>query len=103
MYSLGSVVGGLLAIYALSMVWEWALFKRINDDPVTGKLSAVGAAWLSAGTLAGFGMANGGPFLWFAFLVYLIPALLVGFLFHRRGLQLREEAADDTDYAETFR
>ena len=103
MFTIGGLIGGFLAMYVLSLLWEWALFKRINDDPVTGKLSAVAAAWLSGSALAGFGMANGEPYAWFAFSIYLIPAILVGFLFYRRGMKLRDETEDGEDLTETFR
>lgn len=90
-YLIGTFVGGLLAILMLSIAWEKALFQRVMDDPVNGKLAAVLAAWLTASAIAGFGMANDGPYYWQAFLEYALPALAVGFLAWRRGEKLREE------------
>lgn len=80
------LLGGVVAILLLSVLWEWALFKRVLDNPLTGKLAAVGAAWLTAGSLAGFGMADGGPFYWAAYLIYLpSAAVVVLFAFFRRN------------------
>jgi hypothetical protein len=102
----GQFVGGLIAVYLLTLLWEFLLFKRVLDDPVTGKMSSVTAAWLTAGTLGGFGMADGGPYAWQAFLIYLFPALVVGGFAYRRGMKLREEMieveADQEELASTF-
>ncbi|MES2443473.1 MAG: hypothetical protein V4574_11645 [Pseudomonadota bacterium] len=92
---IGQFVGGLIAIYLLSLLWEFLLFKRVLDDPVKGKLSSVAVAWLTAGTLGGFGFADGGPYAWQAFGIYFVPALIVGGFAYRSGLKLREDADDE--------
>ena len=92
---MGSIIGGLIAILMLSMLWEWALFKRVMDDPVKGKLSSVAAAWLTAGTLAGFGMADGGPFFTTAYLIYLLPALIIGGWAFYSGMKARERIEEE--------
>jgi hypothetical protein len=92
MVFIGMLVGGFVIQLLLSVLWERLLFSKIYDDPVKGKLSSVVAAWLTCGTLAGFGMADGGPFAWYAFVIYLLPALLLAVLGYRRGIRLREEA-----------
>lgn len=99
-YLLGSIVGGVIGVYLLAALWEWALFKRINDDPLKGKLTSVLAAYVTGAALAGFGMADGGPYYWGAFLQYLIPSLIVGFIAYRRGLKLRGDS--DPNLVETF-
>lgn len=98
---LGFFVGGLLAIYLLAALWEWALFKRVLDDPLTGKLASVGAGWLTSSVLAGFGMADGGTYYWPAFLAYLPAAAILAIFAYRRGQRLRGEQAPD-GLAETF-
>lgn len=103
MSTIGYIIGCLIAIYALASLWEWALFKRISDNPITGKVSSVVAAWLTGSTLAGFGMADGGPFAWSAFLTYLIPAIPVGFLFYRRGVKIRDVGEGADELEKTFR
>lgn len=30
------LIAGLVAIFTLAAIWEWALFKRILDDPPEG-------------------------------------------------------------------
>jgi hypothetical protein len=94
-YLLGALFGGLIAIYLLAVLWEWALFKRVLDDPLKGTLLSVTAGWLTSGTLAGFGMADGGTFQWAAFLAYAPAALIIGFFAYRRGQSLREHLTLD--------
>jgi len=91
-FSIGGLVGGLFAVYLMSKLWEKLLFQRVMDDPVAGKLSSVGAGWLTASAIAGFGMADGGPYRWFAFVLYAVPAILIGAFAHRSGMKLREQA-----------
>jgi len=91
MYLIGTLIGGTIGVYLLYAVWEFVLFKRVMDDPVNGKLGAVVAAYFTASFIAGFGMADGGPFAWYAFALYLIPALIVGALAYQRGSKLRAE------------
>ncbi len=93
LFSIGGLVGGLLLITILALALEWAIFKRLFDDPVKGKLSSVFAAWLLAGLIAGFGMAEGGQFETMAFLVYLLPAIIIGIWFYKKGDDLRETIA----------
>lgn len=92
---LGAFVGGFLIVTLLALLVEKAVFQRLFDDPVAGKLWSVATGWLAASTLAGFGMADGGPFAVTAYLLYLPPALVVGFWFYRRGLKLREMIDED--------
>jgi hypothetical protein len=92
-YLIGAFVGGLIAVFVLAYLWEFLLFKRVLDDPVKGNVASVIAGWLTAGTIAGFGMANGGPFAWYAFLIYLVPALVVGTYAVSRGKKTREKIA----------
>ena len=91
---LGAFVGGLLIIALVAMLVEKAIFQRLFDDPVVGKLSSVAAGWLAVSTVAGFGMADGGPFAALAYLIYLPPAVAVAIWFYRRGLALRELMAE---------
>jgi hypothetical protein len=99
---IGLLVGSTIAIYFLYAIWEFALFKRVFDDPLKGKLSSVAAAYLSGGALAGLGMADGGPFVWGAFLQYLLPAIIVAIIAYRRGLALRKKSVVDEELHETF-
>lgn len=90
-FSIGGLIGGLIAVYLVSKLWEKLLFQRVMDDPVKGKLASVFAGWLTASAIAGFGMADGGPYRWFAFVLYGVPAILIAVLAHRSGMKLREQ------------
>jgi len=97
MFYLGSFVGGLFFVYLLAALWEWVIFKRVFDDPLKGKMSSVGAAWLTGGFLAGWGMADGGPYYWPAFLLYFPSALVIAFFAYRKGHRLRESQPTNVD------
>lgn len=103
MYLVGQLIGGFLAVYLFQWFWEFAVFKRVLDDPVRGKLSSAVGAYLTVSILSGFGGADGGPYWWPAFILYLFPALLVGALAYRRGLALRGEGGEIGEIEETFR
>lgn len=60
-YLLGSIAGGVLIIYLMSVLLEWAFFKRIVDIPELGKALSVAFAVIAAVIIAGFGNADGGP------------------------------------------
>ena len=98
----GSFVGGLLAVYVLYALWENALFKRVFGDPVKSKMASVVVAYLSASSLAGFGMADGVLFYWGAFLLYLLPALAVGAFEYKSANARRKELAKDAKIEDTF-
>jgi len=90
-YSLGSLIGSFIIVSLLSYLWERFLFQKVMDDPVKGKLASVGAAWLTAGVIGGFGFANGGPYAWVAFGFYGVPAAVLAVFAYFRGLKLRSE------------
>ncbi|SNT15972.1 hypothetical protein SAMN06295912_15019 [Sphingomonas laterariae] len=103
---MAGLFGGTLGVFVLFVLWEFALFKRVMDDPLKGKMLSVLAAWLTIGGVAGFGLANGGPYYWPAFGVYAIPAVIVGTFAYWRGSKLREEieqAPVSEDVIDTFR
>ena len=90
-YLLGEVLGGMLGMFLLWSLFEWAIFKRVFDDPIKGKLTSVLAAYLVGSTIAGFGGADGGPYYWPAFIDYAIPAAIVGFFAYFSGKRLKEK------------
>ena len=90
----GFLVGGVLGVYLLHALWEFVLFKRVFNDPVAGKLASVLFAYLTASLLYGFGSADGGPFNPLGFVVYLLPALVVGVLAYRRGVKIRSASTN---------
>ncbi|MBS3927659.1 MAG: hypothetical protein KGZ65_03590 [Sphingomonadales bacterium] len=91
---LGMLVGGTFGVFILYAIWEWALFMRIFDDPMRGKLASVAAAYLSAVIIYGFGSANGGPWNPGGILIYLPGALIVFVYTWRRATKLRENSLE---------
>lgn len=73
--------GGILAIALLSAIIERLAFRE--REPTTRAELTVGTALLTAAVLAGFGMADGGPFVWTAGFVYL-PGAVIVFLWYRK-------------------
>jgi hypothetical protein len=57
---LGTTVGGLIIIYLLSSLLEWAIMKRVLDSPTQGIPASVAVAVVLAIILYGFGNADGG-------------------------------------------
>lgn len=96
------MAGGVLAVWLLSALTEWAFFKRVHDDPLTGKLSSAVAGYLLASVIATFGMADGRPLNWGpTFIIYFPGLLIVGAFAYRRGKKLRSQAGGD-EVAQTF-
>jgi hypothetical protein len=91
---LGFIVGGAFGVFILYSIWEWALFMRIFDDPMQGKLASVAAAYVSAAVLYGFGSADGGPFNLNGFLFYLPGAMMVAVYAWRRANKLKETSKE---------
>ena len=95
-YSIGQLVGGTFAVFLLYFIWEWALFMRIMDDPMRGKLLSVLAAYFTASTVYGFGAANGGPYILDGFAIYLVGGLIVSIYAWNRANKLKS-ASDESD------
>ena len=91
-FSFGSIIGGAIAIALVALLWRWALMRRLFADPVRRNVASVAAAWPTASTLAGFGMADGESYAWEAWGVYLVPAVIVGALAAYGGLKQRLSA-----------
>ncbi len=91
---LGATVGSFLAIYLLAKLLEWAIFRRVSDDPYAGKMLSVSVALVLAGILAGFGMADGGPFRYGAIMQYVPGAILVGIVFWKDASKIAERDID---------
>lgn len=93
MYSIGAIVGGSILIYLLSALIEWAVIKRVMNDPKIGVLVAVALATGIAIILAGLGNADGGPFNPGEMaLPYLIAGAIVGAI--RFFIRARRAAKD---------
>jgi hypothetical protein len=58
---IGLTVGGMIAVYFVASLLEWAIFKRVVDTAPVGITLSVVAAVALAVVLYGFGNADGGP------------------------------------------
>ena len=79
---IGQNFGGVIAILLLSFLVDAFLFK--NDHPSARAMKTAAFALVVAAVIAGFGQANGGPFVWTAGVFYIPGALLVFFWFKSR-------------------
>jgi hypothetical protein len=92
----GQIIGAAIAMFLFSWLIEWALFKRILDDPVQGKVGSVVAAWLIASLVH---LAND-PGYPETFVIYGIPAIAIGIWKYRVGKKARDNFDELED---TFR
>lgn len=58
---MGQLIGGVLAIFLLDALFDWALFKRVIEPGPVRIAASVSASVVLAIVLYGFGNANGGP------------------------------------------
>jgi len=61
MMMIGMIVGGLIAVYFVASLLEWAIFKRVVNTAPVGITLSVATAVALAVVLYGFGNADGGP------------------------------------------
>lgn len=79
-FSVAGMLGGAIAVWLLSLIVEKFLFK--NDEPTTRAFKTVAVVLIIASVIAGFGAANGGPFVWTAGFTY-VPGAIGIFLWYR--------------------
>ena len=94
MYFIGQVIGGIIAVYLLSKLVEWAVIKRVMDDAIKGGFVSVAIGYALAAILYGFGEANGGPWIPNGFLLYMPGAVVVALVRMIMRKRRIEEAAD---------
>jgi len=70
---MGEIVGALIASFLLTRLGLWATRKMTSPERLT---ISHGGALVAAGTLYGFGAADGGPFVWSGYLLYGLPTAL---------------------------
>ena len=58
---IGMTLGGMIGVYFIASLLEWALFKRVVDTAPVGITLSVVAAVALAIVVYGFGNADGGP------------------------------------------
>lgn len=96
---MGTIVGCTLGIWLFSFLFEWLIFKRVCDDPVTGKVGSVIAAFVFAVVVVSITSPYG---IDTYYIGYVIGACVVGAFAHRAGVRLREqlEIASEQDIFE---
>lgn len=97
---IGMVIGGVILLMILSLGIEKFIVQNIVDDPLFGKIASLVAAWLIAGTIGGFGFANGLGFVWGAYLLYGIAGIVLLPFAIYGGYRIRRTQHDDI--GETF-
>jgi hypothetical protein len=98
MYIIGQIVGGFLMIYLLSMLFEWAVMKRVFNSRYVGVPASVLAAVAVAIIVSGFGDANGGS--WDA--TRMAPAIIVAGVIVLAIRMLTEKPRPQQDVEDTF-
>jgi hypothetical protein len=100
---IGMVIGAAIVLRLFSLLFEWAIFKRVMDDPVAGKVTSLFAAWVLIALILASGavLIRGGAILIYgAAALMLLPfAMRSGFKVRRRIL---EENSRHADLEETF-
>lgn len=92
MFLIGQILGSLLSMLVLYIAWKFIIFRWVVNSTARGNLLSAVAAYLSAATISGFGEADGGPFVWSAFLFSFPAALVVGIFAYRNGIRLRDQS-----------
>lgn len=97
--SVGGIIGSFLPILILSFLLEWALFKRIVDDPVVGKVGSLAAACLISCAL----YLMSGSENYISLLFYVIAAFILLPYKIWRGMRIRAQSAEpDESIGEIF-
>lgn len=100
--SLAMIIGLLVStfsVFVFYMILETLIFKRIADDPVVGKLSAVAAAWIAASIFYGVRSTETAGFDGRGFIYHIPATALVAIYAYRRGLRIRKRDQDAIDSA----
>lgn len=93
MATLAEMLGGCLAMAILASICGFFFKLKQPDDRA---LYATAIAFILAYILAGFGNADGGPFVWSAGIIYIPGAILAYFLLKRR-YEKRADEMEATD------
>lgn len=99
---IGRLFGTIAGVYVLTVIAEWLIFKRVFDDPVKGKATSVAIVYLLGALSFDYRAGLSGREELSGFAYYLPAALIVGFFAVRRGIKLREQAANRDPAAEAF-
>lgn len=100
---LGMVIGGVVAVYLLSLLLEWAIFKRVTDNAGIGIPASVAAASILGIIIYGFGSADGGPWNpWPGGVAYIVAGFIVAPLRIRSYHKKRDSFDPNEGLRDTF-
>ena len=100
---IGMVIGAAIVLRLFSLLFEWAIFKRVMDDPLAGKVTSLFAAWVLVTLILASGavLMRGG-----AILIFGATALMLLPFAMRSGFKVRRRIADEhglhADLEDTF-
>ena len=97
---MAEIIGGCLGIYMISWLFEWALTKRIFDDPISGKLASVAIAFPVVVISYGFATNGEGGFNINGIWIYGIATAVVAPIKYFQGVRVRRDI--DAQVADTF-
>jgi len=98
-YLLGAFFGGLIITSLVGLLIGLA-FK--SKEPDERAIYAATFGWLTCSVLAGFGMADGGPFRFDASLYYLPGAIFAFFYLRRHYHKMWRDDEDVDELSKTF-
>jgi Ca2+/Na+ antiporter len=98
-YLLGALIGGFFITTLVGLLVGLA-FK--SKQPAERAIRASILGWIFCGILAGFGMADGGPFRFDAIIYYLPGSILAFFYLRSHYGKMWVEADEDEELRSTF-
>ncbi len=105
MVTIGQLAGAFIAMYLFSKLFEWAIFKRVFDDAVKGKVGSVLAALALAEGAYAFSSMGTSTYA-FGAISYFVAALVFAVRGYIRGTDINIESQygeSDEALEETFR
>ncbi|MDH7975366.1 hypothetical protein QH494_24530 [Sphingomonas sp. AR_OL41] len=98
----GMAIGAAIVLRLFALLLEWAVFKRVMDDPVAGKVTSL----FAAGVLVALILASGAVLIrGIAIVIFGAIALILLPFAIRSGFKVRRRISEEslqTDLEETF-
>jgi hypothetical protein len=98
----GMAIGAAIVLRLFALLLEWAVFKRVMDDPVAGKVTSLFAAWVLVALI----LASGAVLIrGIAIVIFGAIALILLPFAIRSGFKVRRRISEEslqTDLEETF-
>ena len=98
----GMAIGAAIVLRLFALLLEWAVFKRVMDDPIAGKVTSLFAAWVLVALI----LASGAVLIrGIAIVIFGAIALILLPFAIRSGFKVRRRISEEslqTDLEETF-